>query len=232
MTKNSLALSLMSGNHTSKPSCKSYFLDTCIYINYGLSFDPFNTECTCFFNSNHKKYTSKSVVNEIEKFKSFMSRISRDLSLALTRNKCRTVVKHPFSVFRGYYDNQESVIVNVLAIINTNKAEEMISKYRAFKRLTLEQIDVALSKTEDSQIPASVDTKFIEHIRYIGNDADAQIIADAAIWASNFSIRHFCTSDKKHILQNKVALMRDINNHYGHNCLGFVHVKDVQSYNK
>ncbi len=222
----------MSGNPTKKIPSESYFIDTCIYINYGIHFDPFHDECVCFFNSNHKKHTSESVLNELEHFKNFMSRFSRDLSIALSQGNRRTVVKFPFSIFTNYNTNQEFFITEFLKIVKTRSATEIISRYRAFKKLTLEQISEALSKTEEPWIPSSTDLKFLILISYVNDKADEQILVDAASWAVNFSHRLFCTSDRKHILSNKDDLIRDISKHYGRNCLGFVHVKDVRNHDK
>jgi len=217
----------MCGNLTKKLLVNSYFLDTCIYINYGVGFGIFHDECTCFFDSSHKKHTSDSVLTEITYFKQFMERFGRDLSIALKQGKCKDVLNHPCSLFRGYGSNSLQHIQNFRITLKGRSDEAILSQYRTAKRMTKELISDALSKTEKPIIASSVDSKFIKLISYINDDADSQIIADAASWAKQYRYRMFCTSDREHILSNKDDLIRDISKHYGRNCLGFVHVKDV-----
>jgi len=156
-----------------------------------------------------------------------MERFGRDLSIALKQGKRKSVLEYPSSIFNGYNKNGLQHIQNFLNTVNNRSDEIILSEYRTAKQMTKALIDDALSKTEKPIIKTFKDSKFIKIISYINDEVDSQIIADAANWAIQYRHRLFCTSDREHILSNENDLIRDISRHYGRNCLGFVHVKDV-----
>jgi hypothetical protein len=205
----------------------SYFVDTCVYINYGVSLDIFHKESVAFFDIKEKKHTSESVISELQDFESFLAKFGRDLNVALNQGRRRDVLKYPETVFRGYGENARNYIRRFLELVKNRKAEDILKEYRSTKALTLALISDALSKTQNPFVIQSTDQKFIQLISYVNDDADAQIIADAVLWAMNYPYRKFCTSDNEHILKNKTPLEVSITNNYGRNCLIFVHVKDV-----
>ena len=106
-------------------------------------------------------------------------------------------------------------------------APQILEEYRSLKGLALDRIDDALDKTKKPIIAPSSDTSLYNKLSYVQDSDDIQIICDAALWASNFKFRMFCTSDRTHILENKNQLEIDITGHYGRNCLIFIHVQNA-----
>ena len=213
----------MSGN----PTNDGYFLDTCVYVNYGVPDNTYHKEAVGFFCKNCYKHTSDSVIAEIDDFKVFMSRFGRDLDKALGSRDRTLVFKNPWLVFRDYNDNQRTFIENFLNVVVGRPPLQISEEYRFLKGLVLERINEALSKTNKPFIPLSNDAELLKRIAYVQDTDDMQIIADAALWASQFSFRHFCTSDREHVLDNKNNLELDITKYYGHNCLVFVHLENA-----
>ena len=211
----------MSGN----PTNNGYFLDSCVYINYGVPEDTFHDEAVNFFCKTCNKHTSETVVGEIGEFKSFMSRFSRDLNRALGSKDKNLMFKNPWLVFQRYNQNQQSVIAAFLETVRGRPPLAIQQEYASLKGLVSDRIEEALAKTCQPYITPSTDAVFLKAIEYVNDDGDKQIVADAALWASGFGFRGFCTSDREHILGNKGKLELAITKHYGRNCLTFHHLE-------
>lgn len=209
------------------PTNKGYFLDTCVYINYGTIGNTFHCKAVEFFCKDCDKHTSESVIMEIQDFKSFMSRFGRDLDRALGSRDRRLVFKNPWLIFQNYNQNQRTFIEDFLRTVVGRPPLQISAEYRFLKALVSDRIEDALSKTNKPYIVQSNDGTFLKLIVYVQDDGDKHIVADAALWATHFSYRHFCTSDKEHILDHKNNLELDITKHYGHNCLIFVHLDNA-----
>ncbi len=222
-TTNSWAQSVMSGSLTNN----EYFLDTCVYINYGYPKDDFHEAALTFFGKPYNKYTSNSVIVEIENFKAFMSRFGRDLNKSLSPKNTGQVFKNPYVIFQGYNENQMSFIISFIETVKGRPAERILEEYRSLKTLVSDRMHQALSKTNQPYVLPSKDSTFLQQISYIQDQDDKQIIADAALWSTQFKYAYLCTSDEGHILKKKQNLELDITKHYGRNCLVFVHLKNA-----
>ena len=216
----------MSGKRT-RNKAQDCFTDTCVYIHYGIYFNDYHAEATSYFNALHRKHTSESVLIEINHFKDFTRRFQFQLEDALNRGRRKDVIKFPGSIFRGYSESRWALIERIIAIIKNCNAEQMASEYRAFKRLVWARIDEALSKTKNPLEKQSNDQNFIDSLSYIGDPKDQQIIADAALWASQYSYAIFCTTDRNHVLINEPKLVHDVSVYLHKNCLVFKHVQDM-----
>lgn len=223
MTKSSWMQWLMSGN----PTNDAYFLDSCVYINYGTTGNLFHDESVDFFSKGCLKHTSTTVLGEIEDFKSFMSRFGRDLNAILAKVTVNRVANNPWIYFQGYNENQQPVIEQFLQEMLGRSPLDISNKYRNFKSIVIDKIDEALSMTEQPIIQQSNDQPFIALIEYINDSGDKQIIADAALWAAQFRFRRFCTADNEHIMKHKTQLELTICKHYKRNCLIFTHLNNA-----
>jgi len=209
------------------PTNDCYFLDTCVYVNYGVPQDIYHEEAKVFFSNNYAKHTSDSVIAEIGDFKSFMSKFGRDLNKALGSKDRKWVFKNPWLVFIDYNSNQRNFIEKFLKVVVGRPPLKISEEYRILQGLVLDRINEALSKTNLPFLPLSNNNELMKQIAYVQDIGDIQIIADAALWASQFSSRRFCTSDKEHIINNKNDLELDITKNYGHNCLVFIHLENA-----
>lgn len=222
-TKSSWTQLQMSGN----PTNDGYFLDTCVYVNYGVPDNEYHKEAVGFFSKDCYKHTSDSVIVEIDDFKSFMSRFGRDLNRALERRDRRLVFSNPWLVFQNYNQNQRTFIEDFLHVVVGRPPPQISEEYRFLKGFVSDRIEDALSKTTKPYIAQSNDDLFLKLIMYVQDDGDRQIIADAALWATGFHFRNFCTSDNQHIMEYKEKLELSISKHYGRNCLVFVHLENA-----
>lgn len=211
----------MSGN----PTNDGYFLDSCVYINYGVPEDTFHDEAVTFFCKTCSKHTSETVLSELEDFKSFMARFGRDLNKALGSKDKNIMFKKPELIFQGYNQNQQSVITAFLETVRGRPSLLIQQEYASLKGLVSDRIKEALAKTCKPYITPSTDVVFLKTIEFVKDEGDKQIVADAALWASGFKFRGFCTSDREHILGHKGKLELIITKHYGHNCLVFTHLE-------
>lgn len=218
----------MSGKLT-KGNPYDCFIDTCIYIDYGLPapFSDFNTEATDFFNSAHRKYTSYSVTIEINRFKGFMHQFQIQLEGALNRRERKSIIKIPQTIFTGYNDSRWPLIEKLIGMIKNRNDKEMASLYREFRKLVIDTIDDGLAKTANPIEPVSKDQAFVQSLEYIKDTDDQQIIADAVVWATRFDQALFCTIDRNHILKNGPTLTAKCAAKVGRHCLIFMHVKDM-----
>jgi hypothetical protein len=207
------------------PTNDGYFLDSCIYINYGVPEDTFHAEAVTFFCKTCPKHTSETVLSELAGFKAFMARFGRDLNKAVGGKDKNLMFKHPWLVFQGYNQNQQSVIAAFLETVKGRLPLLIQQEYASLKGLVSDSIQEALSKTCKPYIIQSKDLVFLKNIEFVKDEGDKQIVADAALWASGFNNFRFCTTDREHILKNKVDLENIITRHYGRNCLIFTHLE-------
>src|SRR4030043_1678322 len=128
----------MSGNPTSKLPKTSYFVDTCVYINYGVSLDVFHDESEAFFATKEEKHTSESVLKELNDFQGFLSKFGRDLSIALNQGRRSDVLNYPWAVFKGYGKNAQGYILRFLIFVKNRNAEDILKEYRSTRGLTLD----------------------------------------------------------------------------------------------
>ena len=206
------------------PTNDGYFLDSCVYINYGVPEDTFHDEAVAFFCKTCRKHTSETVFSELAAFKSFMSRFGRDLNKALGSKDKNLMFKRPRLVFQGYNQNQESVITKFLETVRGRPPILIQQEYASLKGLVSDRIEEAISKTCKPYITPSTDSVFLKTIEFVKDEGDKQIVADAALWASRFKSCWFCTFDREHILGHKEKLELTIMKYYGHNCLVFTHL--------
>jgi hypothetical protein len=209
------------------PTNEGYFLDTCVYINYGVPQNIFYDEAVTFFCKTCSKHTSGTVLGELCDFSFFMSRVGRDLNRALGGKDKNLMFKEPWLIFRGYNSNQQNFIVAFLETVKGRPPLLIQQEYASLKGLVSDRIKEALAKTCTPYISPSTDAIFLKDIAYVGDEGDKQIIADAALWARGFKFRGFCTSDREHILKHKEDLELTITRHYGHNCLVFAHLANA-----
>jgi predicted nucleic acid-binding protein len=186
------------------------FIDSCVFIAYGTEFEEFHSACVTFFEQTEcKKYTSKSVENELSRKMQKRDKLYQDYSKYLARGD-----NEEYKVSSDIYinENDRRHLNDLIRHLSDISAHEQLTFLRQFGKRLKHRINKAIGFLEEV-IPINNDVYFKDIIRsVIVNDFDSRILNDAIQWSLSKDNVVFVTFDGE-IYHNRGKLLQVVKNY-------------------
>jgi len=188
------------------------FLDTCIFMSYANYIENYSSKCEqCFNRLEYRKYTSETVIGELDRKAGKRIVIYKNLLLHFALGGR----PEDFTNLPDVYINESDLknLIQILEYFRKLPPPRILSQFRLFLHIFETRLKDA-KKNILKIVPKSTDLQTRGYIQVCVNNnvSDAQIIMDAFEWSTGRASPIFVTIDITDIYKNKGEIMRTLIN--------------------